>query len=333
MELDDASVSELCTRLDRAEDNHEFLRDIKDTYPHLDEQYAKVCPNRMFLERMRFKALEGRYRGPTGLQKFKDDLDLIVNNCKAFNQPGEWIVTRAIDFHQFSYAEAERAWSKQMAARKSTGRIKASQKRPRGPSPLPMLTPTVPSPAAPVAAPPPPSVPLQPVSRPTPPKFGSLLDLPERLKLIVDEQHKEAYPSLGGLPQRVTVTSILRRFLQFMKQQPAVNYAAYVNVVKTIMDTFNSALPRVLLYNSERSELLVYCAQNDIDILGQVDWCSVFGAVHLLRLVVWMPSATFRVAHNSSNDEEAAEVVMYAYASVLQDALMFMDRFADKIGL
>lgn len=74
----------LIRALERPQDQGIFSTDVVAAYPEIQQQYTRVCPHRMDLDRMKQKATSRQYRS---LNQVRDDVTLIAKNCQAYNGP------------------------------------------------------------------------------------------------------------------------------------------------------------------------------------------------------------------------------------------------------
>eukprot|EP00796_Vickermania_ingenoplastis_P012037 gene12037-8290_t len=103
----------LVDRLRRPEDQGAFEGDVTAAFPDLKARYLAVCPNVMFIDRMREKAVSGAYQSSSNvlwgrsvaesLAPLRDDVELIVSNCIAFNASNPMWLKLAQSFRRHAH--------------------------------------------------------------------------------------------------------------------------------------------------------------------------------------------------------------------------------------
>lgn len=130
---------------------------------------------------------------------------------------------------------------------------------------------------------------------PTATSSSSLLQLPEQLKLILNQDHWEitSNKKIIDLPLADTVTSILDKFYAFHQRQCATGQcenASSTSIAQTVeglKEYFDKALGLMLLYRFERQQY------SDMFHSKEKAWksaCQVYGFVHLVRLLCKIPT-------------------------------------------
>ncbi|KAI8374028.1 MRG-domain-containing protein [Choanephora cucurbitarum] len=144
------------------------------------------------------------------------------------------------------------------------------------------------------------------------------LDIPDTLKgqLVDDWENVTKNQQLVTLPRTITINDVLNRYKRFKKDKKGnreLNEELLDEVLHGLRVYFDKALGTMLLYRFERHQYA--------DILRQYpdkELVDIYGAEHLLRLFVQMPSL---IAHTTM-DSDATHVLM----DYLADILKFMQK-------
>ncbi|KAG2228714.1 MRG-domain-containing protein [Thamnidium elegans] len=144
------------------------------------------------------------------------------------------------------------------------------------------------------------------------------LDIPDTLKgqLVDDWENVTKNQQLVTLPRQITINDVLARYKRFKKDKRG-NRELNEDLLEEVFDGlriyFNKALGTMLLYRFERNQYADIRRQNP-----DKDLVDIYGAEHLLRLFVQIPSL---VAHTNM-DAEAIHVLI----DYLSDILRFMQK-------
>jgi len=151
------------------------------------------------------------------------------------------------------------------------------------------------------------------------------LKIPGALKkqLIVDWECVIRHKQIVSLPRSPTVSQILRDF-ETSKARKGSIQAETKEVCEGLEQYFNRALGTVLLYRFERPQYNNYFASS------KEQPANVYGAEHLLRLFVKLPSL---LAHTSL-DKSEVNTLQQRLAELLkwlttQHSALFMDKYQD----
>ncbi|KNC50156.1 uncharacterized protein AMSG_11961 [Thecamonas trahens ATCC 50062] len=138
------------------------------------------------------------------------------------------------------------------------------------------------------------------------------MDLPELLVqfLLSDAEFVTKEKKLVSLPRTPTVSSVLRSFLDALG---VTGLDPRIAIIDGLRSLFNLALPLRLLYRFERLQFI----ESVRDGANTPDAADVYGAEHLLRLIVRLPSIVDPMAY--SPDERSL------LASCLQDLVQFLE--------
>ncbi|KAI8091346.1 MRG-domain-containing protein [Gilbertella persicaria] len=144
------------------------------------------------------------------------------------------------------------------------------------------------------------------------------LDIPDTLKgqLVDDWENVTKNQQLVTLPRTITINDVLSRYKRFKKEKKGsreLNEELLEEVLHGLRIYFDKALGNMLLYRFERHQYA--------DILRQYpdkELVDIYGAEHLLRLFVQMPSL---IAHTTM-DSDAIHVL----TDYLTDILKFMQK-------
>lgn len=144
------------------------------------------------------------------------------------------------------------------------------------------------------------------------------VNLPDTLKgqLVDDWEYVTKNSKLVTLPKDVTVNGILERYIAYRKENREnreLNEEHLEKVCEGIRAYFKQSLSTVLLYRFERRQY------NDIiELHPDIELVDIYGAEHLLRLIVQIPSL---VAHTTMNTDSVQILVEH-----LTDLLGFMQK-------
>ncbi|KAI7864107.1 MRG-domain-containing protein, partial [Spinellus fusiger] len=144
------------------------------------------------------------------------------------------------------------------------------------------------------------------------------LDIPDTLKgqLVDDWENVTKNQQLVTLPRKPTVNEVLDRYKQYKKEKKhgrELNDELVEEVTHGLRTYFNKALGNMLLYRFERHQ---YAEIRKT--MSQKEMVDIYGAEHLLRLFVQMPTL---IAHTDMD----AEGVM-VLTECLMDILKFMQK-------
>ncbi|EPB90385.1 hypothetical protein HMPREF1544_02751 [Mucor circinelloides 1006PhL] len=149
------------------------------------------------------------------------------------------------------------------------------------------------------------------------------LDIPDTLKgqLVDDWENVTKNQQLVTLPRTVNVNEVLSRYKRFKKEKKGsreLNEDLLDEVLEGLRIYFNKALGSMLLYRFERHQYADMRRQH-----GETDLVEIYGAEHLLRLFVQMPSL---IAHTNM-DPDAVSVL----SDYLTDILRFMQKHQNQL--
>ncbi|KAG1447992.1 hypothetical protein G6F46_008952 [Rhizopus delemar] len=144
------------------------------------------------------------------------------------------------------------------------------------------------------------------------------IDIPDALKgqLVDDWENVTKNQQLVTLPREITVNGVLDRYKVYKKEKKGsreLNEELLEEVLHGIRIYFNKALGTMLLYRFERHQYAEIIRKNP-----KAEPVDIYGAEHLLRLFVQMPSL---IAHTTM-DTDAVQVL----TDYLTDILRFMQK-------
>ncbi|KAG1446480.1 hypothetical protein G6F56_009556 [Rhizopus delemar] len=144
------------------------------------------------------------------------------------------------------------------------------------------------------------------------------IDIPDALKgqLVDDWENVTKNQQLVSLPREINVNGVLDRYKIYKKEKKGsreLNEELLEEVLHGIRIYFNKALGTMLLYRFERHQYAEIIRKN-----SKKEPVDIYGAEHLLRLFVQMPSL---IAHTTM-DTDASQVL----ADYLTDILRFMQK-------
>jgi len=156
-----------------------------------------------------------------------------------------------------------------------------------------------------------------------PPDAGAayfVVPLPEtlKLKLLDDWNFVTRSQKLLELPRKTTISLILDSYCKHVEPQGPAAQALALEVTSGLKAYFEAACGTMLLYRQER---LQYTDQKEAS--PDTDICDVYGAEHLLRLFVKLPTL---LAHANVDERGSAHL-----AHCLQDILRFMAVREEKL--
>ncbi|KAI8824454.1 MRG-domain-containing protein [Fimicolochytrium jonesii] len=146
------------------------------------------------------------------------------------------------------------------------------------------------------------------------------LDMPRHLKehLRDEYQHVAKDHSLLTLPRDPSVTQILEDYENYSSESGDTSMDELRSVLQGLKLYFNTGLKNILLYRSERAQ---YNAHVKKSLEGKAA-CDIYGAEHLLRLFVRLPSLVARVGA----DKDTAEMFQQHF----NDILLFINERRDQ---
>ncbi|PHZ10794.1 MRG-domain-containing protein [Rhizopus microsporus ATCC 52813] len=144
------------------------------------------------------------------------------------------------------------------------------------------------------------------------------LEIPDALKgqLVDDWENVTKNQQLVTLPREITVNGVLERYKAYKREKKGnreLNEDLLEEVLHGLRIYFNKALGTMLLYRFERHQYAEILRQHP-----NTEPVDVYGAEHLLRLFVQMPSL---IAHTTM-DTDAVQVL----TDYLSDILRFMQK-------
>ncbi|RNF10899.1 hypothetical protein TraAM80_01283 [Trypanosoma rangeli] len=108
----------LVRSLDRPQDEGLFSKDVLLVYPHLAEEYTRVCPRRCDLATAAEKAASDVYSYDVKLTALRDDVELMVNNCHRFNGTEGALADIANRFEAFAKEQIDAYVAKKTGGRR-----------------------------------------------------------------------------------------------------------------------------------------------------------------------------------------------------------------------
>ncbi|CEP13820.1 hypothetical protein [Parasitella parasitica] len=149
------------------------------------------------------------------------------------------------------------------------------------------------------------------------------LDIPDTLKgqLVDDWENVTKNQQLVTLPRTVNVNEVLLRYKRFKKDKKGnreLNEDLLDEVLEGLRIYFNKALGSMLLYRFERHQYAEIRKTH-----SETNLVDIYGAEHLLRLFVQMPSL---IAHTNM-DPDAVNVL----SDYLTDILRFMQKHQKQL--
>ncbi|RNF26067.1 uncharacterized protein Tco025E_01696 [Trypanosoma conorhini] len=113
-------VVALVRSLDRPQDEGLFSKDVLLVYPHLAEEYTRVCPRRCDLATAAEKAASDAYSYDVKLTALRDDVELMVSNCLRFNGTEGVLADIANRFEAFAKAQIDAYVAKKTGGRRAS---------------------------------------------------------------------------------------------------------------------------------------------------------------------------------------------------------------------
>ncbi|ESL09228.1 hypothetical protein TRSC58_03055 [Trypanosoma rangeli SC58] len=110
----------LVRSLDRPQDKGLFSKDVLLVYPHLAEEYTRVCPRRCDLATAAEKAASDAYSYDVKLTALRDDVELMVNNCHRFNGTEGVLADIANRFEAFAKEQIDAYVAKKTGGRRAS---------------------------------------------------------------------------------------------------------------------------------------------------------------------------------------------------------------------
>ncbi|KAI8988844.1 MRG-domain-containing protein [Pilobolus umbonatus] len=149
-------------------------------------------------------------------------------------------------------------------------------------------------------------------------KLEIKLDIPDTLKgqLIDDWEYVTKNQQLVSLPRQININDVFTRYKKFKKDKKGsreLNEDLLEEVLHGLRMYFNKALGNMLLYRFERHQYAEIIKQ-----YPDKDLVELYGAEHLLRLFVQMPSL---IAHTNMDSDAIRVLIDY-----LTDILRFMQK-------
>nr|6NEY_A Chain A, Uncharacterized protein [Trypanosoma cruzi] len=108
----------LVRSLDRPQDEGLFSMDVLVVYPHLEQEYTRVCPKRCDLATAAEKAANEAYSYDVNLTALREDIKLMVNNCYRFNGTKGPLANIAERFEAFAKEQIDAYVTKKAGGRR-----------------------------------------------------------------------------------------------------------------------------------------------------------------------------------------------------------------------
>ncbi|KAJ7641369.1 MRG-domain-containing protein [Roridomyces roridus] len=159
------------------------------------------------------------------------------------------------------------------------------------------------------------------------------LNVPEQIKtkLVDDWEEVTKHNKLVTLPRSPTVDDILKEFETYLKENKPSHLkdpeVLASTVVSGLQVYFDRSLSNHLLYRFERPQYaqirVKYITGQDVIVGQEKEMCEVYGAEHLLRMLVTLPT----MIAQSSLDPESTDIVRDYVNELLGWMLKEQDRF------
>lgn len=209
------------------------------------------------------------------------------------------------------------------------------------------------------------------------PRSNADIHVPPRLAQILLRDFSQKHKLRLSLPAAVPVKILLASFEKALRDRlvplgPQADSEARKKHFNTVMSVvahqysvavrmlgtvFNAAMPAFLLYSLERADMIQYVFDHEVPLivapevsvggspkLDIVDWLSVGGPIHLLRLLVHMPKILSHIesisevplsfsSTDAATPSTRSELLSAALRPVLDDLMCFIDANGATLGL